>query len=91
MWNATQDLQSATIQVSTMAAGGLNISTSSFIGAGTNVLITSLNVSQDTTLSFTLKFPVGEEGHTTRADVGGGQQMPYVVGETTFRSRNFAR
>ena len=56
VWNATQDLQTATIDVSTLAKTGLKISTSSFIATNSNVMVTSLTVSEDTTLSFTRKF-----------------------------------
>ena len=88
VWNASQDLQAATINVSALAKSGLKITTSSFIAEGSNVMISSLTVSEDTALSFTLMFAVGDEGHATRASVHGG--TPAVAGETAFRDRNFA-
>lgn len=72
LWNASQDLQRARINISTLGADGLRIQTSSFIAAGSNALITSLAVNKPATLSFALLFAQGSEGHATRAGVHGG-------------------
>jgi hypothetical protein len=90
VWNASQDLQSATINVSALipSTAGLRIDTTSFVAAGENVMLTTLSVTKDTTLSFKLLFAVGSEGHATRASVHDG--TPVAVGETAFRDRNFA-
>jgi hypothetical protein len=64
------------------------IKTSTIVAAHANIVLTALSVSQDATLSFELAFPMGSEGHRTRAGVSG--QTPYTVGYTAFRDRNYA-
>ena len=60
-WTASQDLQNAKINVTT-TQGGTNLTTSTFIAAGgSNVMLTTLHVSHNATLSFVLHFPTGSE------------------------------
>jgi hypothetical protein len=88
-WKASQNLQSATIDVSAhVPSTGLGIETTSFVAVGENVMLTKLTVTKNTTLSFKLLFAVGSEGHATRASVRDG--TPVAVGETAFLDRNFA-
>ena len=59
-WSASQDLQNAKVHVAT-TQGGTNLTTTTFIATGSNVMLTTLLLNHTATVAFELRFPTGDE------------------------------